>query len=98
MIDYFKTKLSEINGVQKPNIDIQNDSLYTYNWPGNVRELRNLVERITILSSNESKQKINKVIDDFLNFSSKIDDDKNILEQSFQSPLKEVENTLKKST
>ena len=67
LIDYFKTKLSEINGVQKPDIDIKNDSLYTYNWPGNVRELRNLVERITILSSNESKQKINKVIDDILN-------------------------------
>ena len=50
LIDYFKTKLSEINGVQKPDIDMKNDSLYTYNWPGNVRELRNLVERITILS------------------------------------------------
>ena len=46
--------------------------LYTYNWPGNVRELRNLVERITILSSNESKEKINQVIDDILNPSSKI--------------------------
>ena len=57
LVDYFKTKLSEINGVQKPDIDIKNDSLYTYNWPGNVRELRNLVERITILSSNESKQR-----------------------------------------
>ena len=34
LIDYFKTKLSEINGVQKPDIDIKNDSLYTYNWPG----------------------------------------------------------------
>ena len=61
LIDYFKNKLSEINGVQKPEIDIKNDSLYTYNWPGNVRELRNLVERITILSSNESKDKINKL-------------------------------------
>ena len=47
LIEYFKSKLSEINGVQKPDIDIKNDSLYTYNWPGNVRELRNLVERIT---------------------------------------------------
>ena len=65
LIDYFKTKLSEINGVQIPDIDIKNDSLYTYNLPGNVRELRNLVERITILSSNESKQKINKLIDGF---------------------------------
>ena len=40
LIDYFKTKLSEINGVHKPDIDINNDNLYTYNWPGNVRELR----------------------------------------------------------
>ena len=45
LIEYFKTKLSEINGVQKPNIDIKNDNLYTYNWPGNVREL-NLVEKL----------------------------------------------------
>jgi two-component system, NtrC family, nitrogen regulation response regulator NtrX len=90
LIDYFKNKLSEINGVQTPDIDIKNDSLYTYNWPGNVRELRNLVERITILSSNESKQKINRIIDDFLNQTSKIEDNQNILEQSFQSPLKEA--------
>ena len=90
LIDYFKNKLSEINGVQKPDIDIKNDSLYTYNWPGNVRELRNLIERITILSSNDSKHKINKVIDDVLNPASKFDENSNILEQSFQSPLKEA--------
>ena len=30
LIDYFKEKLSEINGVQQPEIDIKNDSLYTY--------------------------------------------------------------------
>ena len=96
LIDYFKTKLSEINGVQKPDIDMKNDSLYTYNWPGNVRELRNLVERITILSSNESKEKINQVIDDILNPSSKIQDNMNILEQSFQSPLKEAREHFEK--
>jgi two-component system nitrogen regulation response regulator NtrX len=96
LIDYFKTKLSEINGVQKPDIDIKNDSLYTYNWPGNVRELRNLIERITILSSNESKQKINQLIDDVLNPSSKIEDNKNTLELSFQSPLKEAREHFEK--
>ena len=96
LIEYFKTKLSEINGVQKPDIDIKNDSLYTYNWPGNVRELRNLVERITILSSNENKQKINQVIDDFLNPSTKMQDNQNILEQSFQSPLKEAREHFEK--
>jgi two-component system nitrogen regulation response regulator NtrX len=96
LVDYFKTKLSEINGVQKPDIDIKNDNFYTYNWPGNVRELRNLIERITILSSNESKQKINQIIDDILNPSSKVEDNKNILEQSFQSPLKEARENFEK--
>ena len=96
LIEYFKNKLSEINGVQNPDIDIKNDNLYTYHWPGNVRELRNLVERITILSSNESKQKINQVIDDILNPSSKIEENKNIIEQSFQSPLKEAREYFEK--
>ena len=96
LIKYFKAKLSEINGVQEPDIDINNDSLYTYNWPGNVRELRNLVERITILSSNESKQKINQLIDDILNPSSKISEENNILTQSFQSPLKEAREHFEK--
>ena len=90
LINYFKNKLAEINGVQDPNIDVNNDSLYTYSWPGNVRELRNLVERITILSSNESKEKINQLINDILNPSSKITEENNILTQSFQSPLKEA--------
>ena len=96
LIEYFKNKLSEINGVQQPEIDIKNDNLYTYNWPGNVRELRNLVERITILSSNESKEKINKLIDDILIPSSKIANDKDILEKSFQSPLKEAREYFEK--
>ena len=96
LINYFKKKLSEINGVQQPEIDIKNDNLYTYNWPGNVRELRNLVERITILSSNEDKEKINNVIDDILNPSSKISADKNMLEQSFQSPLKEARESFER--
>ena len=96
LINYFKSKLAEINGVQEPNIDIKNDSLYTYSWPGNVRELRNLVERITILSSNESKDKINQLINDILNPSSKITEENNILAQSFQSPLKEAREYFEK--
>ena len=96
LIEYFKSKISEINGSQEPEIDIKNDSLYTYDWPGNVRELRNLVERITILSSNESKEKINKLIDDILNPSSKIGIGKNVIEQSFQSPLKEARENFEK--
>ena len=96
LIKYFMEKLSEMNGVQKPNIDINNDNLYTYNWPGNVRELRNLVERITILSSNESKSDINKLIEDILNPSSSSLTNKDILEKSFTSPLKEARKHFEK--
>ena len=96
LIEYFKDKLSEINGVQKPNIDINNDNFYTYNWPGNVRELRNLVERITILSANESKSKINKLIDDILNPSSSTLTNKELIEKSFTSPLKEARKYFEK--
>ncbi len=96
LIKYFMEKLSEINGVQKPNIDINNDNLYTYDWPGNVRELRNLVERITILSSNESKSNINKLIEDILNPSSSSLTNKDILEKSFTSPLKEARKHFEK--
>tara|TARA_B100001093_G_C26837197_1_gene1018881 strand:+ start:72 stop:1436 length:1365 start_codon:yes stop_codon:yes gene_type:complete len=95
LIDYFKDKLSEINGVQAPKIDINNDNLYTYNWPGNVRELRNLVERVAILSSNESKENINKLMNDIL-ASSSLDDNQSLLDKSFLSPLKEAREHFEK--
>ena len=78
LIDYFQAKLSEINGVQSTNININNDNFYTYDWPGNVRELRNLVERMTILSTNETNENIDKLIEDTLNPSS-TEQNKNIL-------------------
>ena len=96
LIKYFKEKLSDINGVQQPNIDIKNDNFYTYDWPGNVRELRNLVERITILSANESEDNINKIIEDILNPSSSLDRNKGLLEKSFTSPLKEAREHFEK--
>ncbi len=96
LIDYFKEKLSEINSVQLSKVDIKNDSLYTYHWPGNVRELRNLVERITILSANESKENINKLIKDTLGSSSSTENNRDILEKSFSSPLKEAREHFEK--
>ena len=95
LVDYFKEKLSDINGVQAPKIDIKNDNLYTYEWPGNVRELRNLVERVTILSTNESADNINKLMNDILT-SSSIESDKSLLERSFTSPLKEAREYFEK--
>ena len=95
LIDYFKEKLSDINGVNQPKIDIDNDNLYTYNWPGNVRELRNLIERITILSANETKENINKIIEDILNPSVN-ENNMKLLEKSFTSPLKEAREHFEK--
>ncbi len=95
LIEYFKEKLSEINGVHKAKIDINNDNLYTYNWPGNVRELRNLVERVTILSANESQENITKLMDDIL-ASSSTENSSSILEKSFSSPLKEAREHFEK--
>ena len=96
LIDYFKEKLSEINGVQQPKIDINNDNFFTYNWPGNVRELRNLIERITILSTNETKENINKIIADILSPSSSNLSNEDILEKSLSSPLKEARKHFEK--
>ena len=96
LIDYFKDKLSEINGVQPPKIDIKNDNLYTYNWPGNVRELRNIVERVTILSANEPKENINKIFNDILNKNLTTEKNTNNLNKSFSSPLKEAREQFEK--
>ena len=95
LIQYFKKKISDLNGVQEVAIDTKNDKFYTYNWPGNVRELRNLVERITILSVNESKDKINSMIDDILSRKTSSEKEINLLE-SLSSPLKEARERFEK--
>ncbi len=95
LINYFKKKVSEINGVQEINIDTKNDQLYTYGWPGNVRELRNLVERVTILSANESKENASKLITDILSSKPSIELNTSI-KDSFSSPLKEAREKFEK--
>ena len=95
LIKYFKKKISELNGVQEVEIDTKNDQLYTYNWPGNVRELRNLVERITILSTNESKENINKAISDILD-NKRTSANSSMLQETFSSPLKEAREQFEK--
>ena len=66
LIDYFQKKLSEINGIPKIEINVNDDLLYSYQWPGNVRELRNLVERVSILSQNENKANIGRFLHEIL--------------------------------
>ena len=96
LITYFKKKISELNGVQEADIDPNNDLLYSYNWPGNVRELRNLVERVTILSVNESKENINKMMSDILNKSNLNIDQNDNLNNNF-STLKEARDKFEKN-
>jgi len=89
LINYFKKKVSEINGIPEADIDSNNDLLYNYNWPGNVRELRNLIERVTILSVHEDKKDINKILTDILNENPKsLDND--VLHNTLSYPLKEA--------
>ncbi len=95
LINYFKRKIAEINGVQEIDIDTKNDQLYTYNWPGNVRELRNLIERITIVSANETKENIDKSISDILNNKGPADNISSF-KDTFTSPLKEAREHFEK--
>ena len=95
LINYFKKKISELNGIQEIDIDTKNGQLYTYSWPGNVRELRNLIERITILSINEKKEDINKSISDILSSKETIKKD-SLLQETFSSPLKEAREQFEK--
>ena len=95
LIKYFKKKVSEINGVPEIEIDTKNELFYTYNWPGNVRELRNLVERVTILSANESKEKTGTLISDILSNSTGRDNG-SLSKDTFSSPLKEAREQFEK--
>jgi len=90
LINYFKKKVSEINGIPEADIDGTNDLFYTYNWPGNVRELRNLIERVTILSIHEDKRDTNKILTDILNENPESLDDNISQNKTLTYPLKEA--------
>ena len=90
LIEYFKNKIAEINGVPIAQIDSSNDLLYSYNWPGNIRELRNLIERVTILSLHEDKKDTNKLLTDILNENPDSLDRNEIMNDALSFPLKEA--------
>ena len=95
LIDYFKKKISELNGVNEANINTKNNELFTYDWPGNVRELRNLVERVTILSINEKKEDVNKLLSELLSKSS-MKEKKLSINDTLSVPLKEAREQFEK--
>lgn len=54
LIEYFLKRFNEEN---KKNVSISPEALRAlieYNWPGNVRELENTIERLVVMSSEES--------------------------------------------
>ena len=89
LVEYFKKKVAEINGVPEAEIDGNNALLYSYNWPGNIRELRNLIERVTILSLHEEKKDSNKILTNILNENPESLTD-NSLNNTLTFPLKEA--------
>ena len=95
MINYFKKKISDLNGVPEVSIDSKNTELFTYDWPGNVRELRNLVERVTILSVNENSDNIKKIFSEVLNKSS-VNEKKSSFIDAYSIPLKEAREQFEK--
>ena len=92
LVEYFSEKISSNYNLKKLDIDTNNKYLLSYEWPGNVRELRNLIERIAILSP-ENTDKISNIIKESL----KTPDIKyNPSENSLSIPLKEARENFEK--
>ena len=95
LIKYFQKKISEINGTPEIEINVDDDLLYSYQWPGNVRELRNLVERVSILSQNENKSNVGRLLHEILNKNTSESFDENPVSTSY--PLKQARENFEKN-
>ena len=95
LIQYFQRKIAEINGIPQINISVEEGLLYSYDWPGNVRELRNLVERISILSQNENKSNITRLLNEILNKNSSQNINDPTVSMSY--PLKQARENFEKN-
>ena len=95
LIKYFQKKVSEINGIPEVEINVNDDLLYSYEWPGNVRELRNLVERISILSQNENKNNVGRLLNEILNKNSSPNIDYSNVSMAY--PLKQARENFEKN-
>ena len=95
LIKYFQKKIAEINGIPEIDINHSDDLLYSYQWPGNVRELRNLVERVSILSQNENKSNIGRLLHEIL--SKNTSDDTENTSVSMSYPLKQARENFEKN-
>tara|TARA_B100000965_G_scaffold290121_1_gene247949 strand:+ start:516 stop:1871 length:1356 start_codon:yes stop_codon:yes gene_type:complete len=92
LIEYFSEKISNNYNLKKLNIDANDNYLLNYEWPGNVRELRNLIERIAILSPDNSN-KISQIIKESLKTVDLKDEPS---KNSLSVPLKEARENFEK--
>jgi len=52
LVDHFLQKFAVKNGIEKKIIEQEGLKLLSdYSWPGNIRELENLIERLSVISS-----------------------------------------------
>jgi len=96
LLNYFSKKISDLNGMNIVKFDTDFNLYYKYDWPGNVRELRNLVERISILSVNESSPNVNQLVQDALS-GRRINNDSDAYENVLSYPLKEARERFEKN-
>ena len=66
LVEYFSEKISKNYNLKQFDLKKYINYLINYNWPGNVRELRNLIERIAILSPENSKENILNIVKESL--------------------------------
>ncbi len=62
----FLKKISKNYNLKQFDLKNYINYLVNYNWPGNVRELRNLIERIAILSPENSNENILNIVKESL--------------------------------
>ena len=93
LVEYFSEKISKNYNLK--HFDLKNyiNYLINYDWPGNVRELRNLIERIAILSPENSKENILNIVKESLKSTNSNTFDVN---STLLVPLKEARENFEK--
>ena len=89
----FLKKISKNYNLKQFNLSNYTNYLINYDWPGNVRELRNLIERIAILSPENSNENILNIVKESLKSATSDTFDVN---DTLLVPLKEARENFEK--
>ena len=93
LVEYFSEKISKSYNLKQFDLKNYINYLINYSWPGNVRELRNLIERIAILSPENSSENILNIVKESLKSTTSESFDVN---ESLLVPLKEARENFEK--